>query len=537
MGIDGSWKAFREFSPDGFKPSKLEKHRGERWAIDGNALAYKFIYGNHKGSLYIQFGWLYVDLLLNKIETWFVFDGVTSHAKRFEAEDREKKKRKAENEIKDLQESVKAQKSSLGISPGKTVDKISPAKISQIDPKKFSELKEAEDKLMKKQKQSLRVTSQQIDSVMKLLRSMGARVIRAENDGEAMCSVLNRLGFVDAVVSHDSDVFAFGGKRLITGLSCKGKRDEDLALYDCPKILADMGLTNEKFIEVSILCGCDFTKNKISGIGMVRGLEYIKSHGTIEKVIKVIRKQKEEHDAKEVARVEKAKERNAKRKISTKIKPIKPFKHVIPDDFDPKEARSEFYKYLKQETVYPEVLALKSGPFNVEAVKQVFRDNDMVNFYNEIYTWENMLKGASKSKGLCPFPVEECAPDSIPDPDLSVVVPSSGKEEENVSITESFTESKEGEPMETDSITKKVGFLTGNDLDEMTVEERDSFEQVEENKTEQLEVEPTDNDINLIDDTIFKEDVIHEQKPVFPQRPLLMGLGLLYAANVLLEDD
>ena len=56
--------------------------------------------------------------------------------------------------------------------------------------------------------------------------------------------------------------------------------------FDLSVLLTELELTMEQFIDLCILCGCDYASN-IRGIGAVRALSLIKQHGSIEAVIKV----------------------------------------------------------------------------------------------------------------------------------------------------------------------------------------------------------------------------------------------------------
>lgn len=48
--------------------------------------------------------------------------------------------------------------------------------------------------------------------------------------------------------------------------------------------MSDLGLTDEQFIDMCILCGCDYA-SKIEGIGPVKAFKYIKEFGSIEKIL------------------------------------------------------------------------------------------------------------------------------------------------------------------------------------------------------------------------------------------------------------
>ena len=50
-------------------------------------------------------------------------------------------------------------------------------------------------------------------------------------------------------------------------------------------------MTMEEFIDLCILCGCDYTKN-IGGIGPVKAYKFIKEEKTIERVLDILEKKK-----------------------------------------------------------------------------------------------------------------------------------------------------------------------------------------------------------------------------------------------------
>ena len=49
-------------------------------------------------------------------------------------------------------------------------------------------------------------------------------------------------------------------------------------------------MTMEQFIDLCILCGCDYC-DSIDGIGPVTAFKLMKTHGTLEKVIEFIKKE------------------------------------------------------------------------------------------------------------------------------------------------------------------------------------------------------------------------------------------------------
>ena len=56
--------------------------------------------------------------------------------------------------------------------------------------------------------------------------------------------------------------------------------------FDFDKALSELNLTWDQFIDVCIMCGCDYC-DSIKGIGPVKALSLIKQHGSIEEPLKV----------------------------------------------------------------------------------------------------------------------------------------------------------------------------------------------------------------------------------------------------------
>jgi flap endonuclease-1 len=59
---------------------------------------------------------------------------------------------------------------------------------------------------------------------------------------------------------------------------------------DLSVLLPELELSMDQFIDLCIMCGCDYASN-IRGIGAVRALSLIKQHGSIEAALKVSQQQ------------------------------------------------------------------------------------------------------------------------------------------------------------------------------------------------------------------------------------------------------
>ena len=114
-----------------------------------------------------------------------------------------------------------------------------------------------------------------------MLRLMGVPVIQAPGEAEAQASYMNKMGKVDAVCTEDTDCLVFGAVTMIRDLNNK---KEPIVEITREKLLADLQLTNDQFIDMSILCGCDYSP-KIEGIGPVKAYKFIKQMNNIEGVL------------------------------------------------------------------------------------------------------------------------------------------------------------------------------------------------------------------------------------------------------------
>ncbi len=122
----------------------------------------------------------------------------------------------------------------------------------------------------------MHVPQSAFNDVERLLQLLGVRYYHAVSEAEAQCAVMCREGSVYGVISEDYDVLAFGATRMIVG-------DEIITLQD---VLAGFGMTYDQFVDLCILCGCDYSST-LPKIGSKRGFTLIKKHGwrVVERVI------------------------------------------------------------------------------------------------------------------------------------------------------------------------------------------------------------------------------------------------------------
>lgn len=97
---------------------------------------------------------------------------------------------------------------------------------------------------------------------------------------------MNKIGKVDAVCSEDTDCLVFGATTMVRDVNNK---KQPLTEITREKLLLDLDLTEDEFIDMCILCGCDYA-SKIEGIGPVKAYKFIKDLHSIENVLEYCKK-------------------------------------------------------------------------------------------------------------------------------------------------------------------------------------------------------------------------------------------------------
>ena len=120
-------------------------------------------------------------------------------------------------------------------------------------------IKDKEEK-HKLEKYSTRLTKEMIDDIKHLLNLLGISYIEADGEGEAYASELCRVGQVDYVLTEDMDTLVYGCPKLIRNCVDKSiKRKDIVSIFNYDKMIEDLNLTHDQFIEFCILLGCDYT--------------------------------------------------------------------------------------------------------------------------------------------------------------------------------------------------------------------------------------------------------------------------------------
>jgi flap endonuclease-1 len=141
-----------------------------------------------------------------------------------------------------------------------------------------------QEDIEKYSKRTVRVTREHNEECKRLLRLMGVPVIEAPGEAEAQCAQLCKDGAVYGISTEDMDSLTFATPRLIRHLMAPASQKQAVTEFHYDDVLRELGLTADQFVDLCILCGCDYT-DKIPGIGPVRALGLVQKHGSLEAVL------------------------------------------------------------------------------------------------------------------------------------------------------------------------------------------------------------------------------------------------------------
>ncbi|KFW00244.1 Exonuclease 1 [Eurypyga helias] len=256
MGIHG----LLQFLKEAAEPTHVKKYKGQAVAVDTYCWLHKGAYAcaeklarGEPTDLYVAFCMKLVDMLLSfGIKPILVFDGCTLPSKK-EVEKARREKRQA------------------SLLKGKQL----------LQEGRLSEARECFGR-------SVNVTHVMAREVIKAARARGVDCIVAPYEADAQLAYLNKAGMVQAIITEDSDLLAFGCKKVFLKIDKFGNGLEinQAQLGNCKQLGSIF--TEEKFRYMCILSGCDYLPS-IHGIGLAKACKLLKLANNPD-ILKVIKK-------------------------------------------------------------------------------------------------------------------------------------------------------------------------------------------------------------------------------------------------------
>lgn len=270
MGIKDLKLLIKKYCPETIRTLQYEELRNKTIAIDISIYLYKFKYGNNNFLLnFIKQVYKFKEFEITPI---YVFDGNPPPEKQEVIDTRKEIKKKKYERKEEIEKKLVEYKD---------INKNTSEKKLVYD----ENTKILEDELKKLKLSIISIQKDDINLLKELFNILNIQYIEADTEAEIICSRLSKQNKVDACLSDDTDILANGSKIFLTGYNYK---KDNLIKYDYDMILKHLKLTSEQFVDLCILCGCDYTI-KINKIGYVTAYKLIQQYKTIEEIIKNIK--------------------------------------------------------------------------------------------------------------------------------------------------------------------------------------------------------------------------------------------------------
>jgi len=125
-------------------------------------------------------------------------------------------------------------------------------------------------------------SQKQVQDILYFFEILGVPVISENEEADFILAKLSAANKIDYILSDDSDVLVFGAKKVLKNFCIK---EEKCELYTMNDILENLGVPMHKFVDICILCGCDYT-TKIRNMNCTKSFQLILQYGSIEEVVK-----------------------------------------------------------------------------------------------------------------------------------------------------------------------------------------------------------------------------------------------------------
>ena len=277
----------------------IEVYRGKNVGIDVSLYLHRYaIDSKKKGDLYFLRG--FVDMILElfkyDITPIFVFDGKPPKAKRNELIKRKEHWNKI---FYDLTSTLCGDVPLVELDDSLIIDDMPVLELNSDNwfdvikkIKQFKSFDENQEKkildLEKKLSKHVHINLDKIKMLKKLFQYFKVSYIQSSMEADHCLAWLSHNKQIDAVMSDDMDMLTHGATILIKDFMnfnyFRNKRN--VTEYNLKTIIDDLKMSQKEFIDMCILCGCDYNSScRISKIGPKTALNLINTHRTLEIVL------------------------------------------------------------------------------------------------------------------------------------------------------------------------------------------------------------------------------------------------------------
>jgi flap endonuclease-1 len=224
MGIHLLNRFLRTKNPKGIKEVHLNTFANKKIAIDISIYLYRYASQDALTENILKMCNLFKS---HKIRPLFVFDGKSSDKKQETLFKRKEAKQKAYSQYTILKNDTRFLKNKSRL---------------------LRELK----------RKSTYINIKMINQVKNTLDSCGMSYIVANGEADELCAALAKTNKVAAVLSEDTDMFAYGVPVVLKYFSFV---KHTVVMYETNKLLGELNLNYDEFLDICVLSGTDYNKS------------------------------------------------------------------------------------------------------------------------------------------------------------------------------------------------------------------------------------------------------------------------------------
>lgn len=264
MGVKGLSKFLKDKYPQHFKLVHISDFKYRKVAIDLSVYLCNYKASCNDPSNSYDLSWLralfnlVLTLRASQVHCVFIFEGKAPPEKDDERSKRHQFRDNIQTRIDAIQRDIDLYQSEQTITPELQAfhDKRNIQTSFLMDEK--INVDGVNNELNKMRKQLFRITPDDCNKARELFDVMEVPYIDAPAEAETTCADLCLRGEVDAVLTEDTDVLAYGVPLFLSKLDVKTGTCLQINL---PELLDEMGLDQAQFLDFCIMCGTDYNKN------------------------------------------------------------------------------------------------------------------------------------------------------------------------------------------------------------------------------------------------------------------------------------
>ncbi len=310
MGIKDFYGVIKERCPEELRTYHLSEFRGYRFAIDVSIFAYKFIRSAGETMWMNTFVLFLCTLKKHGIKSVCIFDGPNPPEEKLEEQLRRRnetqkavaRKNKTYDFIEVVEECMRDDKKVPENIHEEIKKCLGKKKLGEMHKVDFSHPFEIIDPLReiasRLTKQTMPITDDHREQARRIVDMMGIPSFQADGEAEALCAYMAVHGMVDAVLTEDTDVIAYGTPLMIAYKDFK-LSDEKVHALHLSSIREKLGYSQKEMTDLCILLSCDYNtraegfppgkkRKKPVGIGLKGALEVIDERRTIDNALDII---------------------------------------------------------------------------------------------------------------------------------------------------------------------------------------------------------------------------------------------------------